>query len=170
MSVILYEYKEFEGVANALVKMPELEQVVMNNPYVVEYNSQQMPESMKFKFDSVVGRLLWYMYVANNVAFSLQYQENVDIFTPEEDAERYTEGEAIDKYLSFFYNIYTNNGTVFLSSDWLNLARDVQTFVLSKKPRGYESGGTIADSTQHFRIMETDTPIYKEGGQIDMDL
>lgn len=143
MSVILYEYKEFEGVADALVKIPELEQVVMNNSYVIEYNSQQMPENMKYKFDSVVGRLLWYMYVANNVAYNLQYQQNEDIFTPEEDAENYTKEEAMNKFNSFMYNIYTNNGTVFLGSDWLNLANDIKSFIKSKNPRGFEEGGQI---------------------------
>ena len=31
MSVIAYEYSEFEGVYNQMVKVPELQKIVMNN-------------------------------------------------------------------------------------------------------------------------------------------
>ena len=139
MSVILYEYKEFEGVYDELVNIPKLENIVMNNTYVKKYNSNPMPLSMKYKFEGVLGRLLWYMYVANRVAYSLQYQENEDIFTPEETAEKYTIEEAKQKFGSFMYNIYTNNGTVFLSKDWIGLAQDINYFLKYKM----EAGGTL---------------------------
>ena len=140
MSVILYEYKEFEGVYNELVKIPELEKVVMNNDYVKRYNSQQMPISMKYKYEDALGRLMWYMYVANRVAFSLQYQENEKIFTPEQSPEKYTLDEAKQKFGSFIYNIYTNNGTVFLSQEWLGLAMDIKKFIY---PKDFAQGGTL---------------------------
>tara|TARA_R110001592_G_scaffold145993_1_gene369909 strand:- start:5447 stop:6931 length:1485 start_codon:yes stop_codon:yes gene_type:complete len=139
MSVILYEYKEFEGVYDELVNIPKLENIVMNNTYVKKYNSNPMPSSMKYNFEGVLGRLLWYMYVANRVAYSLQYQENEDIFTPEETAEKYTIEEAKQKFASFMYNIYTNNGTVFLSKDWIGLAQDINYFLKYKM----EAGGTL---------------------------
>ena len=151
MSVILYEYREFEGVYNQLLKIPKLKDVVMNNNYVKEYNSRQMPTQMKYNFEDVLGRLLWYMYVANRVAYSLQYQRNEDIFTPEENAEKYTLDEAKQKFGSFMYNIYTNNGTVFLSKDWLGLAMDIKKFIY---PKDFEKGGEVVEYSKVYEILK----------------
>ena len=151
MSVILYEYREFEGVYNQLVKIPKLKDVVMNNNYVKEYNSRQMPTQMKYNLEDVLGRLLWYMYVANRVAYSLQYQRNEDIFTPEENAEKYTLDEAKQKFGSFMYNIYTNNGTVFLSKDWLGLAMDIKKFIY---PKDFEKGGEVVEYSKVYEILK----------------
>ena len=147
MSVIAYEYSEFEGVYNEMVKVPELQKIVMNNDYVKRYNSRQMPVSMKYKYEDALGRLFWYMYVANRVAYSLQYQRNEDIFTPEVSAEKYTLEEAKQKFGSFMYNIYTNNGTVFLSEDWLGLAEDIKKFIY---PKDFEKGGQVRFQDDYY--------------------
>ncbi len=147
MSVIAYEYSEFEGVYNQMVKVPELQKIVMNNDYVKRYNSRQMPVSMKYKYEDALGRLFWYMYVANRVAYSLQYQRNEDIFTPEVTAEKYTLDEAKQKFGSFMYNIYTNNGTVFLSEDWLGLAEDIKKFIY---PKDFAKGGEVKFDEDYY--------------------
>ena len=147
MSVIAYEYSEFEGVYNQMVKVPELQKIVMNNDYVKRYNSRQMPVSMKYKYEDALGRLFWYMYVANRVAYSLQYQRNEDIFTPEVTAEKYTLDEAKQKFGSFMYNIYTNNGTVFLSEDWLGLAEDIKKFI---HPKDFAKGGEVKFDEDYY--------------------
>ena len=125
MSVILYEYDECEGIAKELVKLPDLEKVVMSNSYVMKYN---------YKFEDVIGRLLWYMYVANRVAYSLQYQQNVDLFVKEKKAKEYTPEKARMRFGGLNYNIYTNSDTVFLSSEWLGLVSDIQKFIEEKYP------------------------------------
>jgi hypothetical protein len=143
MSVIAYEYNEFEGVANSLKEMPSLKEMVMNNAYVKKYNSKPMPEQYKYSSEDAIERLLWYMYVANRVAYSLQYQENTDIFTTEQKAEVYTPEQSAEKFSSFMYNIYTNSGNVFLSDDWLGLGKDIQKFLKKKFNMDYEAGGTL---------------------------
>jgi len=151
MSVIVYEYDEFEGVAITLSKIKALEPVVMSNSYVKEYNSRQMPESFKYTMESVIGRLLWYMYVANRVAYSLQYQENLKIFEDELPAKKFTDTEAADKFGSFMYNIYTNNGTVFLSKEWLGLAEDIsEALKFLNITSRYAKGGLVDTNGNKF--------------------
>lgn len=143
MSVIAYEYREFEGVANSLKEMPSLKQTVMNNAYVKKYNSRPMPESFKYSFEDAIDRLLWYMYIANRVAYGVQYQENPEIFTPDETAEKYTAEQSAEMFSSFMYNIYTNSGNVFLSDDWVGLGEDVQKFLKKEFNMDFEAGGTL---------------------------
>jgi len=178
MSVQLYEYKEFVGVYNELLKIPKLENVIKNNTYIKNYyfsnidGKNPLPPMLRFNFDNVLGRLLWYMYVANRVAYSLQYQENEDIFTPKETPENYNLEEARRKFGSFMYNIYTNNGTVFLSKDWLGLAKDIQYFLKNNK---LEQGGelilggatTLRDNGDIMQLgIANSDAVFKHGGAI----
>tara|TARA_B100000963_G_scaffold8974_3_gene7091 strand:- start:4367 stop:5125 length:759 start_codon:yes stop_codon:yes gene_type:complete len=184
MSVIVYEYDEFEGVAITLSKIKALEPVVMSNSYVKEYNSRQMPISFKYTMESVIGRLLWYMYVANRVAYSLQYQENLKIFEDELPAKKFTDTEAADKFGSFMYNIYTNNGTVFLSKEWLGLAKDIEEAlkflnITSRYAKGgVTKGQTLAenfnlnDKVKNVEFWNNDVIVQDKEGKvkrIDLD-
>ena len=79
----------------------------------------------------VLGRLVWYCWVANKTAFALQYQEEPGLFD-----EGYL---GIEKTVScdlrklvreldhLLYNMFTGDGHIFLSSEWLELLRDIIT-------------------------------------------
>lgn len=79
----------------------------------------------------VLGRLVWYCWVANKVAFSLQYQEEPGLFD-----EGYLDiGKTVSCDLRklvrelehLLYNMFTNDGNIFLASEWLELLRDIIT-------------------------------------------
>ena len=144
MSVLIFDYNEVEGIRNALTEIKELESVVLDNSYIIQFNSRQSP--YKYSSEEALGRLLWYMYVANRIAGSLQYQENVDIFTKEVPALKYSMEDAVSRFGSLRYNIFTNDGNYFLSSEWFGLCEDVYKFLKEKFPQ-YAKGGEVENES-----------------------
>lgn len=137
MSVIQFPLNHFEKVESLLI----------GNPYVLQFLNT-LPEYNDFKdyYSKIdkkivsmekyyIGALMWYSYVANKVAYSLQYKEPADFFNEQQNQE--TETEPIpnndfklirEELGSIHYNIYTNGGNVFLGPDWLNPLKAIIEF------------------------------------------
>jgi hypothetical protein len=144
MSVIAFEWNEISGVGDELVKIRTIREIVENSPYFIEHNSREMPPQYKYNAEDFVGRLIWYMYVANRVAYTVSYKENADIFPANEDnSTQYNKQEALDMFSSLMYNIYTQGGQVFLSEEWLSVAQEIKEYAQKNDPN-YEKGGDIA--------------------------
>ena len=81
----------------------------------------------------VLGRLVWYCWVANKTAFALQYQEEPGLFDEgylDVDVEKTVSCDLkkmIRELEHLLYNMVTNDGHIFISSDWLELLRDIIT-------------------------------------------
>lgn len=70
-----------------------------------------------------LGRMLWYMYVANRTAYNLQYEENETIEFKEIGTEEDVDFKwAIDRLGSLNYNCHTNDGNYFIADAWLDTA------------------------------------------------
>ena len=81
----------------------------------------------------VMGRLAWYCWVANKTAYALQYQEEPGLFDEgylDVDVEKKVSCDLkklIRELEHLLYNMVTNDGHIFISSDWLELLRDIIT-------------------------------------------
>lgn len=141
MSVIAFEWNEIIGVGDELVKIRAIREIAVNSPYFIEHNSRDMPPEYKYNAEDFIGRLIWYMYVANRVAYTVSYKDNADIFPANEDnPTQYNEQEALDKFSSLMYNIYTQGGQVFLSEEWLSVAQEIKEYAQKNDPN-YAKGG-----------------------------
>ena len=146
MSVIAFEWNEISGVGDELVKIRAIREIAENSPYFIKHNSRNMPPEHKYNADDFIARLIWYMYVANRVAYTLSYKDNADIFPANEDnSTQYNEEEALSKFSSLMYNIYTQGGQVFLSEEWLNVADKIYEYAKKNDPNYYAKGGEVAE-------------------------
>jgi len=147
MSVIIYEDEKINGIFSTLQTNTEILNIIQQ-----DYWYNKTPEFIRPTPDRWLGRLLWYMSVANKVAYTLQYQENVPIISPDiEEAEEYDMKEACSSFGGLWYNCHTNDGNLFLGKKWSDLVEKIDDYC-GKKYKYYAKGGNIK---------------FKEGGYND---
>ena len=71
----------------------------------------------------ILGRLFWYLHVANATAYGLQYQEAIDIDRTDLPDNPHFIGlkELIEQLDHLDYNLSTNDGNRFIHRDWEDL-------------------------------------------------
>lgn len=125
MSVILFNEDEVDRLTSGLL---DCETVLSGLDFSPEY---AIWEKRELQFEpkkpildikkEFIRRIMWYVYVANKTAYSLQYQENPDYFNgrngePQPLSIKITElWTAIH---SLNYNLYTNDGNKFIEEKW----------------------------------------------------
>jgi len=123
MSVILYDYTHVNSIYHGLAGDDDFVNFINNK----RVSGGSYPSDLK-----TFGRLMWYLYVANGIAYSLQYQEEVQIFSKEVAADKYRPmafEDAAAAYSSLLYNIVTNDGNYFLGEPWYTYCADIKDFL-----------------------------------------
>jgi len=134
MSVILKSYTEINSIYNALSVDDEFVDFIQKTPIGIPGQNAYPPGLDSF------GRVMWYLYVANVTAYSLQYQEQTPIFTKEVAADKYKPmafDDAAAGYASLMYNIFTNDGNYFLGEPWYSYAEKIDQFLKPAANRYY---------------------------------
>ena len=134
MSVNLYNYTFINSVYHGLSGDDDFMEFIQNTPIGKPGQGAYAPGLDSF------GRVLWYLYVANVTAYSLQYQEQTPIFTKEVAADKYKPmafDEAAAGYGSLMYNIFTNDGNYFLGEPWYSYAEAIDKFLEPARKRWY---------------------------------
>ena len=138
MSVIVLDEKEFvkitEMLKSAINRNEDIPQVVRTSePYrkayiwVVETTGRK-PDDEKKLMKEIVGRAIWYWYIANKTAHALQYKQEPGFFTNadiEEEHIPYKREKLLELLRDLRYNIFTNDGNSFLSRPYHELLDDV---------------------------------------------
>lgn len=85
--------------------------------------------------NSLINKLFWYLHIANQVAYALQYstqpQFDFEGFVPQENKCLYLtkpKKALRDEIVSLQYNILTNDGNYFLSKDWEQLLENILAY------------------------------------------
>jgi len=137
MSVIQFPLNQFEKVESLIIGNPFVLQFLNTLPEYNEFKDYyiQIDKSIESMEKYFIGAMMWYSYVANKVAFALQYKKQVDFFDEQEDEKPNVQPlpnndfKLIREELgSIHYNIYTNGGNVFLGPDWLNPLKAIIEF------------------------------------------
>ena len=134
MSVNLYNYTFINSVYHGLSGDDDFMEFIQNTPIGKPGQNAYPPGLETF------GRVMWYLYVANVTAYSLQYQEQTPIFTKEVAADKYKPmafDEAAAGYGSLMYNIFTNDGNYFLGEPWYSYAEAIDKFLEPARKRWY---------------------------------
>ena len=121
MSVMLYDLDTLSKIEKGLSNKKVLDAIKGSDHYIIRNADAWMNDSPK----DYLGRMLWYMYVANRTAYNLQYKENEKIEFVEEDIEVEDDVDfkwAVDTLGSLNYNCHTNEGNYFIADGWLDTA------------------------------------------------
>jgi hypothetical protein len=133
MSVNLKSYTEINSIYNALSGDDEFVDFIQKTPI------SKVPGAYPPGLESF-GRLMWYLHVANGTAYSLQYQEEIQIFSKEVAADKYKPmafDDAAAGYANLIYNIFTNDGNYFLGEPWYSYAEKINEFLEPAAKRYY---------------------------------
>ena len=125
MSVMLYDLDTVSKIEKGLASQKVFDAIKDSDHYIIRNADAWMNDTPS----DYLGRMLWYMYVANRTAYNLQYKENEKIefahtltsFLEEEDIEVDFKW-AIDTLGSLNYNCHTNEGNYFIADGWLDTA------------------------------------------------
>lgn len=135
MSVTLKTKQEVMKLAGELIQLPEVIDIVNADKTFNDLDKYQ-PYGIDPK--NHLHRTLWYGYIANQVAYAVNYEEQPVIdyeYWEEDEPEKI---DVNDKYKmiqirndlgSLLYNMATNNGTIFLQKEYLNLLNDVYKYL-----------------------------------------
>tara|TARA_R110002020_G_scaffold96958_1_gene231621 strand:+ start:9128 stop:9682 length:555 start_codon:yes stop_codon:yes gene_type:complete len=81
------------------------------------------------------GRMIWYLYVANVTAYNLQYRETQSpVYDDLTESEHWTNiitktDELVSEMRSLLYNVFTNDGNVFVADGWVETFTNVIKFL-----------------------------------------
>ena len=135
MSVILYDLDTVSKIEKGLAIQKVFDAIKDSNHYIIRNADSWMNDSPK----DYLGRMLWYMYVANRTAYNLQYKENEKIEFVEEDIEVEDDVDfkwAVDTLGRLNYNCHTNEGNYFIADGWLDTAEKLlKVFRERRHPR-----------------------------------
>lgn len=132
MSVSLYDYTYINSVYHSLAE---------DEGFISFIQKQKVGDGRSYPAGlESFGRLMWYLYVSNGIAYSLQYQENIAIFSAEVAKDKYNSMEyemAAAAFGSILYNIVTNDGNYFLGEPWYSYAADIKDYLEPTAKRYY---------------------------------
>jgi len=127
MSVIKYDLKYFMECANLMTENRICLMALEFSPDYAYYercytkvNNNNEFKSSKFKI-GFIGRMMWYLYIANQICFSLQYQEQPKFDFDDSNIKNLksiSESELLKRLKSIRYNIITNDGNKFIEEKW----------------------------------------------------
>lgn len=128
MSVLLKNYEDVNKLGLKICR--EINTSVGETHWEITLKETKMYKSLteygpKVSTGEFVRRALWYSWVANKVAYEVQYRENLTIDYDKDHTDIYNDDmsdeEAYNVVGSLRYNIYTNAGNCFLQDDWVEV-------------------------------------------------
>lgn len=135
MSVVNYSLAEISNLKNHVAGITKINDLFIYSKEYKEYlnnlytDKNDTPENR----NSFLNRTFWYMYISNQIAYSLQYQENPVIFTDEPDLPdeiKHTGNKKLLQELnSLSYNITTNDGNKFICDPYYSFYESIQQFL-----------------------------------------
>lgn len=134
MSVMIITKREVMKLAGELTQLPEVIDIVKSDKH---FNNMFMEKDPK----EYLKRALWYGYIANHVAYAVNYEEQpvIDYEYWGEDEPEKVDINDKSKIIeiksdlgSLRYNMVTNNGTIFLQKEYLNLIDNVYQHLNTK--------------------------------------
>ena len=142
MSVMIKEYEVVDKVIEAGLLYEAFQEGseigdVIKNSEIYKANKEWdrktgLKQTEQGALREVVGRMLWYVCVANRVAYGLQYQENPDFYegktreelkkeAPELEVKKVDLVKVNEEARHLNYNMYTNDGNYFLAKEYKDL-------------------------------------------------
>lgn len=122
MSVNLFAEQEISKLYNTLSVDKNVQEFVSELDFFKKRNKFGAESAEDF-----IGRAVWYGYIANIIAFNVQYRENEQInFNMESDETFENFQDAIQLLGSLLYNVATNDGNIFLMDDWYNALTSIE--------------------------------------------
>ena len=140
MSVMAKSQDFFKKIENTLISLYNRADwnPIDNSSVFKRYKEMQGnydPPTKEELRKQIIQRLMWYMYVSNCIAYSLNYQEEPGFFAPEESTttQRITHNVTLLKEMEHLqYNIYTNDGNCFVEPDFYKLYQDIINDIKSR--------------------------------------
>ena len=138
MSVIKFGQKEIDEI-EGMVKFQierntSMKGIVIHSDIYAKKYLWERPLSKGFVdedklINEVIGRLFWYLWVANKTAFALQYEEEpgffIDVIESKVSPKPCMLKELRGKIRSLNYNLFTNDGHYFVAEEWYELFDDI---------------------------------------------
>ena len=159
MSVIPFPYKVTDVIYYNIKDDKNVLNIIKKSPHFIARN-ENTPEKFKKKPEQYLSRMLWYYYVANQIAYSLTYESNPDIFNRSLDFEyddKITKSQVGALMRSLNYNIMTNDGNYFIADGW------VETFLRISKYMSNTYPDETPQEREHLRELG-----FEQGGEIDI--
>lgn len=135
MSVINYTYREIEDLKKRVTKILEYDQLFKYDQHFKSYNYNE-PDTEE-KRNEYISRVFWYLFISNQIAYSLQYQTDTTIFEEEEEQEEEQENNEPDTLIrllkdlrSLNYNLKTNDGNSFICEPYYKFFEKIQAHIL----------------------------------------
>jgi len=138
MSVIKFaekEINEIEGMVKFQIESnTSIKGIVIHSDIYAKKYQWERPISKGFVdedklINEVIGRLFWYLWIANKTAFALQYEEEPGFFVNATESKvspkSCTLKQLREKIGSLSYNLFTNDGHYFVSEEWYELFEDI---------------------------------------------
>ena len=91
MSVINYTYREIEDLKKRVTKIKEYDRLFNYDQHYKSYNFNA-PDTEE-KREDYINRVFWYLFISNQIAYSLQYQIDTTIFKEEGQEEEQENNE-----------------------------------------------------------------------------
>lgn len=132
MSVMLFSQSKIMGMSEGVKLRQELKSIILYSKPYRRYKLLDMQFNKDGVFVSeesqaaIIERLFWYCWQANKIAYVLNYpdeKDNVKIGEWDEDLKpkdfHISDQQLLDDLSHFRYNLFTNDGNIFLADEWL---------------------------------------------------
>ena len=125
MSVINFSYQEIDDLTEGVksyYNRGDSKSYFKNTKAYMKYSYGE--KDFDKLIDELIERCFWYLFISNQICYSLQYREPIDIFNQPEPVKSYksfTTEELLKRLNSLNYNIYTNDGNKFIEPDFYEL-------------------------------------------------
>lgn len=133
MSVIRFTEKEIDGIEgmvkfqiehNSSIKSAVIHSDIYAKKYLWEIQINKIADENKI-INEVIGRLFWYLWIANKTAYALQYEDEPGFFIDTKGSKVLPVSGTLkllrDKIGSLNYNLFTNDGHYFVAEEWYQL-------------------------------------------------
>lgn len=134
-----FEFKEINVLKNRVAGINKINDLFLYNKQYKEYCQSRFTDKTDSETNRAefISRVFWYMFVSNQIAYSLQYQENPEIHNKENEftAQPMHSGDfksLLKDLNSLDYNIVTNDGNKFICEPYYKFFQAIQTFLLEK--------------------------------------
>ena len=137
MSVIKFsekEINEIEGMVkfqierDSSIKGIVTRSNIYHQKFIWEMQLKKTADEDKV-INDVIGRLFWYLWIANKTAYALQYEEEPGFFVDTTEVKvspkPCTLKQLREKIRSLNYNLFTNDGHYFVSEEWFELLDNI---------------------------------------------
>ncbi len=181
MSVIYFEENEIDAICNKVASHQQIRTFLKTTQHFQKYEKslQFYKSGLKEEgftgsqcadifLNSYIARLFWYVQIANQVAYSLQYRENINFFKKEgnencnpkmsdfyelEPVKEINSKKLADDLGGLHYNIFTNDGDYFIAEKYLNALEAIK-----KTAEKYNIAKIYTPEKKAIEVQKAETP------------